>query len=712
MNFFALIALWNAAALLGMAFWIIIKNFSSPAYRNIAYAILCVALWSFGYFLWQSAPDQYMADTYLRLMMFWVMLIPPFFIRFILFFFGQKQRHWLGLASVYFLATFFSLATLAGHVSGGVTTEVGYLRYYPIPGPMFIPFVLYFITYLTYAAVITLKASKNATPIDRLKNKYVLIGVAAAYFFNITNYISWYTHDIPPVGNVFLAIGLFVAGYGLIAQHLFDIRLVARRSTIRIFWFVSLLAAALYIKWVLSNFFGYAAWIDIIMLLSAFALFSPFKKYAEKIASAYLFTSLYSSSQLLSALSDRLAANLDAKRICKEVNELLKPAFYFRSMAVLVFINHEDMAVIYNERISLPAGKVIASDHALRKALKAGKPFLLDEALEKADKKHAALRLISQKGGEVVVPLNLKSKLVGLIALGEKKSKEVYDDDDLSFLRTVGEQVAFALENSRLHQEVAQFNQTLQQRVEEQTKDIVAKAEHLKKLMEMRGEFLDIASHQLRTPVSVMKGVLSMLEEGSVPPAKRKSFISGAMEKAVKLGDIINDILRASEMDSDHFSFDLVPVQLDTIFNKIKPDKLRTAALKNIKLTFDLPTKPLAPVLGDERYLEHALINLINNAIQYTPQGQVSVSAEQGAGHVIIRVADTGIGIPEEDLGKLFKKFSRAKNAVEAHADGTGLGLFIIKQVVDFIPGASVQIEKTGPNLGTTIALKLPLAKI
>ncbi|NTW22455.1 GAF domain-containing protein [Candidatus Falkowbacteria bacterium] len=711
MNFFALTALWNSIALLGLAAWIITKGFSKPAYRNIAYTVLCVALWSFGYFLWQTAPNIYMAEAYLRLMMFWVMFIPLFFIRYILFLVGQMHQRRLGLASTYFFSVLFSLATLDGLLSNGVNAGTGYLRYYPIPGPLFVPFIIYFMAYLVYAIAIMIKASENASPIDRLKNRYVLIGVAVAYTFNITNYISWYTHDFPPIGNLFMAASFFVVVYGIIARHIFDIRLIARRSTIRIVWFTCVLAIALYIKMAISELFGNTPWADIIMLLSAFALYSPFKKYAEKIASTYLFTSLYNRSQLLSALSDRLAANLDARAISKEVEELLAPAFYHDGMIVLVFDSNSNLSVVYNRQLNPSSEAPIRPDSSLNKILKSSKPFLLDEMLSDTSKKHPALRTIKSMGAEIIIPLNLKSKLVGLIALGPKKSREVYDDDDLSLLRTVGEQVAFALENSRLHQEVAQFNQTLQQRVNEQTKDIVAKAEHLKKLMEMRGEFLDIASHQLRTPVSVMKGVLSMLEEGSVPAAKRKSFISGAMEKAVKLGDVINDILRASEIDSDHFTFDLMPVQLNAIINKIRPDKERAAELKKIKLIFDLPAKPFPPVLGDERYLEHALVDMINNGIQYTQQGQVTVSARQENGCIIIRVIDTGIGIPAEDLPKLFKKFSRAKNAVEAHADGTGLGLFIIKKVVDFIPGASILVEKTGINEGTTVALKLPLAK-
>jgi signal transduction histidine kinase len=162
-------------------------------------------------------------------------------------------------------------------------------------------------------------------------------------------------------------------------------------------------------------------------------------------------------------------------------------------------------------------------------------------------------------------------------------------------------------------------------------------------------------------------------------------------------------------MDTDRFTIRLQPVDLNELMKKVESEKMRSANTRNIKLIFNYPVEPMPPVLSDERYLEQALVNLINNALQYTMKGSITVSVTVEDDHVVIRVADTGIGIPEKDLTKLFHKFGRAENAVVTFTDGSGLGLYIIKKIVDANPGAKIEIEKTDVNKGTTFALTLPI---
>lgn len=241
----------------------------------------------------------------------------------------------------------------------------------------------------------------------------------------------------------------------------------------------------------------------------------------------------------------------------------------------------------------------------------------------------------------------------------------------------------------------------------------IAQEEKIEKLVKARSEFLYIASHQLRTPVSVITGTLSLLREGileKVAPEKRKSLIDGIFVKSKKLTNIINDILQASEMDIIDFKLsgqNVKPINMRAMIDRICSDLKEKAEEKH--LTFEYPqTGMLASltILGYERYLEQAISNLIDNAIKYTLQGFVRVELAENAGRVIIKVSDSGIGIPLDDQPKIFEKFKRAKNAENAYTDGSGLGLFIVKKVIEAHPGGHIYFESAGENKGSAFVVE------
>ncbi|MFA6392037.1 MAG: HAMP domain-containing sensor histidine kinase [Patescibacteria group bacterium] len=257
-----------------------------------------------------------------------------------------------------------------------------------------------------------------------------------------------------------------------------------------------------------------------------------------------------------------------------------------------------------------------------------------------------------------------------------------------------------------------QLSNELEDRVKEQTREIQKKADRMMKLIEMRSEFLDIASHQLRTPTSVIKGTLAMLRDGDLDKMKqieKAKFIDGMYQKSIKLEEIINDILMASEMDtagekamslSDKFD-------LTELIEKIVVQHSLDIKNKKLKLVWRKPAKPMM-MRGSLRYIEEAINNILDNAIKYTNKGTISVFLVKKKTKAILTVQDTGIGIPEEDQNKVFKKFIRASNARSAYTDGSGLGLFIVKGIIDKHPGAKIWMEST-ENKGTKFCVEFNL---
>lgn len=254
----------------------------------------------------------------------------------------------------------------------------------------------------------------------------------------------------------------------------------------------------------------------------------------------------------------------------------------------------------------------------------------------------------------------------------------------------------------------------LEEKVDEQTQDIQKKADHLERLLKMRSEFLDIVSHQLRTPMSVILGMASMFREGSVEKLskeKQREFIDSIFFKAKKLGSIINDILRASEMDTEEFrieSSELKPTQVEEVIKSVYEDLVGEAQKRHLQFIFNKPKKLTMRVLAHADYLEQAIYNLVDNAIKYTKEGFVKINLTEEDGRMIIKIEDSGIGIPEKDQPKMFDKFARAGNAVNCYTDGSGLGLFIVKKIITAHPGGEVSFTSE-ENKGAAFTISLPI---
>jgi signal transduction histidine kinase len=246
----------------------------------------------------------------------------------------------------------------------------------------------------------------------------------------------------------------------------------------------------------------------------------------------------------------------------------------------------------------------------------------------------------------------------------------------------------------------------------------IRQKQEIEHLLKIKSEFIDIVSHQLRTPVSVIKGMASMLKEGDLdnaPKEQRDQFIAGIYEKSEKLADILNDILKAAELDMDNFTFtpaSIKSINLSQLVKGIFDDLTSLAQAK--KLNYQIKISPEIAslnVMTDESFLKHVFQNVTDNAIKYSKEGgSMTVDLSKEKDFFICKITDSGIGIPEDQKDRLFEKFFRAKNAVDAHAYGTGLGLFITRKIVQAHPGGKIWFDSV-VNKGTTFYIKLPIAK-
>ncbi|MBI1920574.1 MAG: HAMP domain-containing protein [Geobacter sp.] len=218
----------------------------------------------------------------------------------------------------------------------------------------------------------------------------------------------------------------------------------------------------------------------------------------------------------------------------------------------------------------------------------------------------------------------------------------------------------------------------------------------LKRLERIRKDFVANVSHELRTPVTVIKGYAETLMGGVLrsDPERSASFIGVIQSHAERLATLINDLLALSELESGGISLELKPVSLEGTVGHVC--RLLEQKAHDKGITIDRSGIEGAPqVLADRGKLEQVLINLLDNAIKYTPEnGSVSFSAVEAGEMVRISVADTGIGIPPKDIPRIFERFYRVDTARSREMGGTGLGLSIVRHIVQ-LHGGTVSVEST-----------------
>lgn len=248
----------------------------------------------------------------------------------------------------------------------------------------------------------------------------------------------------------------------------------------------------------------------------------------------------------------------------------------------------------------------------------------------------------------------------------------------------------------------------LKEHLEKKTKELEEVNEDLRKLDRLKTEFVSMASHELRGPLSSIQSLLKVILEGMVGEVsgKQRELIERVERRVLGLIVLINDLLDFSRIRIGKIVQEQEPLQLAEILQKIILLSEQKAKEKNINLKSDI-SQQLPLIQADKDNMEQVFTNLIDNAIRYTLQGEVCVNAYYSENYVIVEVSDTGIGIKEEDISKIFETFYRADNAKELVKIGTGLGLSIVKQIIDVHSG-KIEVESK-EGCGTKFKIYLPI---
>ncbi len=282
--------------------------------------------------------------------------------------------------------------------------------------------------------------------------------------------------------------------------------------------------------------------------------------------------------------------------------------------------------------------------------------------------------------------LSFLFSLIFINFIGRKRLKELNSIQNIIY--KIRKNYLTKSEEIKISKNLLSLEEEIQKMFEKMKDDI----NYLTRLEKMRTEFLANVSHELRTPIFAIQGYVETLLDGAINDKKvNKYFLEKANQHTINLSNLLNDLIDISMIESGEmrmsFRYFNVNEYLTPLIKELEP----VAKEKNLELIF-IPVRENLQLLGDKNKLRQVLINLVTNAVKYTEQGKVEilVEEEQKFGKIIIK--DTGIGIPEEDIDRIFERFYRVDKARSRAVGGTGLGLAIVKHITE-AHGSTIEVK-------------------
>jgi signal transduction histidine kinase/CheY-like chemotaxis protein len=309
-----------------------------------------------------------------------------------------------------------------------------------------------------------------------------------------------------------------------------------------------------------------------------------------------------------------------------------------------------------------------------------------------SNKARADTRLLPDLVGELnlqslmVAPITRGPTILGLLMVADRIGRTPFGEEDLSLLLALAGQATIAVENLRLHEEIKKANELLQE------------------YDRLKSEFVGIVAHDFRRPLMAIRGFAELvLEEQDLPVETRQEFMRTVINETEHLALLANDTLLITQIETGQFSFNFREMDLGPFILEAVP-----FGLSDHSVLMDVP-QGFPKIWADPDRLRQVFTNLVSNAVKYSPAGGSIVvrCRERGAKHVVIEVVDHGLGIPPEQIGKLFQKFARVRTDDHMKVSGTGLGLYICRLIVEG-HGGQIWVESE-LGRGSTFGMVLPL---
>lgn len=588
------------------------------------------------------------------------------------------------------------------------------------------PFVVSILGMQLLASIVTMARGVAELPRGNTKSQYrvVLWGVTIGTMIGVcTNIVlpllapNLHSSRFAWLATLTWATVLFVA---VIRHRFLDIRFALVRSAGYTLSLITLTGAYYLLLVVGSQLLGYVrrdmslpeTAVNIVVIIMLSTAFQPIKQFFDRITDRIFYRDRYDTNEFITRLGKILTSTTKLHEVLEksgsEISATLKSSgyefFVYRD-------NHPDVQVgtlikkHFDDEASHTLHQLVTLHHE--------RVIVVSDIEHEHEVAIRQLRsAIERRHISLVVPLMSNEELIGCLLLGEQQGGG-YTKRDIRALETVVDSLVIAIQNARSVQVVRDLNTHLEQRVNSATKELRATNRQLIELDTTKDEFVSMASHQLRTPLTSIKGYLSMVLEGDVGKitAEQRQLLDEAFTSSERMVHLISDFLNVSRLQTGKFMIDRKKTDLANVVSQEVESMKQIAESHGMTIRYRQPS--VFPVLYiDDDKLRQVIMNFIDNAIYYSPDSRAPIIVKLAVedGYAVFRVVDKGMGVPVEVQRQLFTKFFRAENARKQRPDGTGIGLYLAKRVIDGHGGKLVFESAEGK--GSTFGFRLPVRKL
>ncbi len=593
----------------------------------------------------------------------------------------------------------------------------------PVSGPGMLIFIIHAGVSVFFGLRILISKIKKSQGFKKHQLKLIFAGSIILWgVVPITNFvfsIATKTLFFAKISPIYTLAFSSIIAYAIITQKLFDIRAAVARSVAYILslGFIGFIYGS--VIYLISTVFNFdelsnnAQRVIYVFLAIVTAVFYPtVKKFFARITTRIFYQDAYDPQVFLDSLNKILVSRVDIEPLLKDISDVIEENI---KAEYCVFTLRE--SAYYPARTIGTKNKQFSDEDAIvlhNLTPKIHHKVLITDELgeEQTDLKSVLSKYNVSVLARLVSTVKLDVEGIGYLVLGPKKSGNIYSKQDEDIIRIIANELVIAIENALKFEEIQKFNETLQEKIETATRQLRTTNEKLKLLDETKDEFISMASHQLRTPLTSVKGYLSMVLEGDAGDVSemQHKLLNQAFVSSQRMVYLIADLLNVSRLRTGKFIIEPIATNLAEVVEGESSQLKITATGKDLSLNFKKPENFPSYML-DETKIRQVIMNFMDNAIYYTPKGgEINVELKETEKTIEYTVSDNGIGVPKSELHHLFTKFYRAGNAKKTRPDGTGLGLFMAKKVI-VAQGGSV-ILKSEEGKGSTFGFEFDKSKL
>jgi signal transduction histidine kinase len=677
-----------------LAAFLFLKNPRSVLNKTAALFSLTIAIYCFSFVTTITSSSRDWALFWNKFLYIGVIFMPVFFTHFtfaVLDLLKKRKVILLGYTAAVLFIPFVFTDLLVKDVVPKVS-----FKYYMVPGYLYLPLVTFWFSYIIYAHYELVKRFMQSSGLKRNQIRYLLGASVIGFIGGSTSFLPVFDIEVFPFGNYFIALYAFIITYAIVQHRLMDITFVLKKGvTYAYASFLLLIPLCLFVIYGQQLAFksiNYTFSVFILSIIIVAAYFFPkVKVRAEKTVEQFIFKNKYDYRKTISDLSKAMVAILNTNDLCKKIITTTTDAMRVEKASIYILDEAEGFYKLCDS-MNFPQEKIVSNYHKedpFFKWAERHKVIFIREELERYTNDAEALAMaekMKQMESEICIPLITKEKLIGVISLGMKGKGEMYTHEDLELLTTLSNQATIAIENAKLYEDLSN------------TKVRMQRADRLAAL----GTLTAGLAHEIRNPLVAIKTFTQLLPDRFDDDEFRNHFLSVTAGEVDRISSLVTELLEFSRPSQPNLNKE----DLNQIVEKMLLLVATESHKKNLQIVKNFHDY-LPPVVLDKDQLKQVFLNILLNAVDATPEngivtvGTKLIKRNGHQDHVQIIIKDTGKGIPQEDLDRIFTPFFTTKH------QGSGLGLAISHQIIQEHNG-TIEVESE-ENRGTSFFVTLPL---